>query len=64
MKLTVIYYLYRALLFFELTFHEIINHLKSGNYKVGMKKIFSVAYEESVKQYHSWMTQQLFSVST
>lgn len=54
---------YRALLFFELVFQETIACLKLNNYDSGMKKIFSVAYEGSVKQYHNWVTQQIFTVS-
>lgn len=54
---------YRALLFFELVFQETIACLKLNNYESGMKKIFSVAYEGSVKKYHNWVTQQIFTVS-
>lgn len=54
---------YRALLFFELVFQEIIACLKLNNHDSGMKKIFSVAYEGSVKKYHNWVTQQIFTVS-
>lgn len=53
----------RALLFFELTFQEILISLKSKQLDVNMKKIFTSAYEGSVKQYHNWITQQLFHVS-
>lgn len=28
-----------------------------------MKDVFTVAYEGSVKKYHNWITQQLFTVS-
>lgn len=52
----------RALMFFELAFVEILEHLKSRNYDVNMKKIFTVAYEGSVRKYHNWVTQQLFTV--
>ncbi|XP_045784815.1 glycolipid transfer protein isoform X1 [Maniola jurtina] len=55
-------WLNRALLFFELAFREIILCLQSRNYDENMKKIFTVAYEGSVKKYHNWFTQQLFAL--
>lgn len=55
-------WLNRALLFFELVFGEIIEHLKSNNHDVNMKKVFTVAYEGSVKKYHNWVTQQIFTL--
>lgn len=58
-----IYLLFRALLFFELAFQEIIACLQANECDVSMKKIFTVAYEGSVKMYHNWVTQQIFTVS-
>ncbi|KAL0841947.1 hypothetical protein ABMA28_014175 [Loxostege sticticalis] len=55
-----ILWLNRAFLFFELAFQEIIKCLQSGNLEVNMAKIFTVAYEGSVKKYHNWVTQQVF----
>ncbi|XP_028172633.1 glycolipid transfer protein [Ostrinia furnacalis] len=55
-----ILWLNRAFLFFELAFQEIIKCLQSGNYDINMAKIFTVAYEGSVKKYHNWVTQQIF----
>ncbi|KPJ07827.1 Glycolipid transfer protein [Papilio machaon] len=55
-------WLNRALLFFELTFHGILDNLKSDPNEVNMKKVYMSAYEGSVKKYHGWMTQQLFNV--
>ncbi|KAM3963595.1 glycolipid transfer protein [Aphomia sociella] len=57
-----ILWLNRALLFFELIFQEIISYLNSKNYDVNMEKIFTVAYEGSVKKYHNWVTQQMFTL--
>ncbi|OWR50390.1 putative zinc metalloproteinase YIL108W [Danaus plexippus plexippus] len=54
-------WLNRALLFFELLFQEMLVSLQAKDYEVSMKKIFTVAYEGSVKKYHSWITQQLFN---
>ncbi|XP_045542702.1 glycolipid transfer protein [Papilio machaon] len=54
-------WLNRALLFFELTFHGILDNLKSDPNEVNMKKVYMSAYEGSVKKYHGWMTQQLFN---
>ncbi|KPJ01789.1 Glycolipid transfer protein [Papilio xuthus] len=54
-------WLNRALLFFELTFHGILDNLKSDPNEVNMKKVYISAYEGSVKKYHGWMTQQLFN---
>ncbi|XP_068629832.1 glycolipid transfer protein [Battus philenor] len=54
-------WLNRALLFFELTFKEMLINLKSEQYDANMKKVFRSAYEGSVKKYHSWITQQLFN---
>ncbi|CAH2086608.1 unnamed protein product [Euphydryas editha] len=56
-----ILWLNRALLFFELIFQEIIVCLRSKN-DVNMKKIYTMAYEGSVKKYHSWVVQRLFEV--
>lgn len=44
---------------------EIVSKLKEQipPSDVNMKEIFTKAYEGSVKQYHGWITQQLFSVS-
>ncbi|CAH2074206.1 unnamed protein product, partial [Iphiclides podalirius] len=53
-------WLNRALLFFELTFQEMLLCLKAKQYDVNMKNIFTAAYKGSVKQYHNWITQQLF----
>ncbi|XP_039746894.1 glycolipid transfer protein [Pararge aegeria] len=55
-------WLNRALLFFELVFHEIVICLQGKNYDEDMKKVFTIAYEGSVKKYHSWVTQQLFAL--
>ncbi|VVC92466.1 unnamed protein product [Leptidea sinapis] len=55
-------WLNRALLFFELVFQEILNETKLKNNDINMKRIFNSAYKGSVKQYHSWTIQQLFSV--
>lgn len=59
-----ILWLNRALLFFELTFKEIVRNLQAQTPQndVNMKKIFSTAYEGSVRKYHNWVTQQLFSL--
>ncbi|CAG5012521.1 unnamed protein product [Parnassius apollo] len=54
-------WLNRALLFFELTFQELLRNLKFQQYDANMKKIFTLAYEGSVKQYHNWVTQQIFN---
>ncbi|CAG9585602.1 unnamed protein product [Danaus chrysippus] len=54
-------WLNRALLFFELLFQEMLVSLQAKDYEVSMKKIFTVAYEGSVKKYHGWVTQQLFN---
>lgn len=56
-------WLNRALLFFEILFREIIANLQAQiQYDdVNMKKIFTIAYEGSIKKYHNWVTQQLFS---
>ncbi|XP_013182092.1 PREDICTED: glycolipid transfer protein [Papilio xuthus] len=54
-------WLNRALLFFELTFHGILDNFKSDPNEVNMKKVYISAYEGSVKKYHGWMTQQLFN---
>lgn len=53
----------RALLFFEIVFHQIIQHLQANMYDIGMTKIFTMAYEGSVKKYHNWISQQVFNVS-
>lgn len=53
---------YRALLFFELIFQQIIVSLQTNNNEVDMNKIYNMAYEGSVKKYHNWITQQLFAV--
>ncbi|XP_045490972.1 glycolipid transfer protein [Colias croceus] len=57
-------WLNRALLFFELTFDGILQGLKSEvkSDDINMKAIFSSAYEGSVKKYHNWIVQRLFSV--
>ncbi|XP_030024743.1 glycolipid transfer protein [Manduca sexta] len=55
-------WLNRALLFFELVFLETLKHLKAECYDVNMKNVFTLAYEGSVKKYHNWVTQQLFTV--
>lgn len=52
---------YRALLFFELTFKEILDNLKEKR-DINMKNIFNTAYEGSVKKYHNWAVQKLFMV--
>ncbi|XP_053625387.1 glycolipid transfer protein [Plodia interpunctella] len=57
-----ILWLNRTLLFFEITLEEVIRYLRSDNYDVNMDKIFSVAYEKSLKKYHNWITQQIFVV--
>uniref|UniRef100_A0A2A4J8S5 Glycolipid transfer protein domain-containing protein n=1 Tax=Heliothis virescens TaxID=7102 RepID=A0A2A4J8S5_HELVI len=54
-------WLNRALLFFEIAFEQILSHLQAKAPEVNMKKIFTVAYEGSVKKYHNWVTQQIFS---
>ncbi|XP_038215524.1 glycolipid transfer protein [Zerene cesonia] len=57
-------WLNRALLFFELTFTGILQDLKSevNGDDIDMKSIFSSAYEGSVKKYHNWIVQRLFTV--
>ncbi|XP_072943539.1 glycolipid transfer protein [Epargyreus clarus] len=55
-------WLNRALHFFELVFQEIIVALQADNYDINMKDVFTVAYEGSVKKYHNWITQQLFTI--
>ncbi|CAH0720708.1 unnamed protein product, partial [Brenthis ino] len=57
-----ILWLNRALLFFELVFQEIDLNLKKDDSYICMKKIFTLAYEGSVKKYHGWITQQLFTI--
>ncbi|PZC78565.1 hypothetical protein B5X24_HaOG202024 [Helicoverpa armigera] len=54
-------WLNRALLFFEIVFTQILSHLQANAPEVNMKKIFTVAYEGSVKKYHNWVTQQIFA---
>ncbi|CAK1552150.1 unnamed protein product [Leptosia nina] len=54
-------WLNRALLFFELTFQEILKALKDKQ-EINMKAIFTIAYEGSVKKYHNWAVQKLFMV--
>lgn len=53
---------FRALLFFELVFVDILENLQAKK-EINMKYVFTKAYEGSVKKYHSWVTQQLFIVS-
>ncbi|KAI5636311.1 glycolipid transfer protein (GLTP) domain-containing protein [Phthorimaea operculella] len=55
-------WLNRAILFFELTFQELIGLLQENNLNVPIKKVLTVAYEGSVKKYHNWVTQQIFSL--
>ncbi|CAH0701902.1 unnamed protein product [Spodoptera exigua] len=54
-------WLNRALLFFEILFSQILSHVQANDIDISMKKIFTVAYEGSVKKYHNWVTQQIFS---
>lgn len=54
-------WLNRALLFFELVFQEIVLCLDKNECEYSMKKIYTLAYEGSVKKYHNWITQQLFT---
>lgn len=56
-------WLNRALLFFELLFLQIIQILKTANCNLctSMTKIFTVAYEGSVKKHHNWVNKQLFT---
>ncbi|KAJ8725548.1 hypothetical protein PYW08_003731 [Mythimna loreyi] len=54
-------WLNRGMLFFEIMFTQILCHVETNNIHVNMKKIFTVAYEGSVKRYHNWITQQLFT---
>ncbi|KAL4714071.1 hypothetical protein ACJJTC_008425 [Scirpophaga incertulas] len=55
-------WLNRALLFFELIFHEIHKYLETSTLDINMTKVYSVAYEGSVKKYHNWVTQKLFTL--
>ncbi|KAJ8722810.1 hypothetical protein PYW07_003990 [Mythimna separata] len=54
-------WLNRGMLFFEIMFTQILCHVRANNIDVNMKKIFTVAYEGSIKRYHNWITQQLFT---
>ncbi|XP_049866662.1 glycolipid transfer protein [Pectinophora gossypiella] len=54
-------WLNRAIHFYELIFEEVINCVQSNQLDVATKKLFTVAYEGSVKKYHNWVTQQIFT---
>ncbi|CAH0692454.1 unnamed protein product [Chilo suppressalis] len=55
-------WLNRAILFFEIIFQEILKCLQANEQDINMTKIYIIAYEESVKKYHNWITQQLFAL--
>lgn len=54
-------WLNRGMLFFEIVFTQVLCHVQTNNVDVNMKKMFTVAYEGSVKKYHNWVTQQIFN---
>ncbi|XP_075969407.1 glycolipid transfer protein-like [Anticarsia gemmatalis] len=57
-------WLNRGLLFFEILFMEMKNSLQKALNPddINMKQVFTRAYEGSVKQFHNWVTQQLFTI--
>ncbi|XP_063620214.1 glycolipid transfer protein [Cydia splendana] len=55
-------WLNRSLCFFEIVFEEMIHLMEENNLDINMRKIYTIAYEGSVKRYHNWVTQQIFAL--
>ncbi|XP_047988672.1 glycolipid transfer protein [Leguminivora glycinivorella] len=55
-------WLNRSLHFFEIMFQEVIQLVEENNLEINMRKVYTIAYEGSVKKYHNWVTQQIFAL--